>query len=190
MKANQLASEQAFAAYRKGKLADDERIAGDQMARDWPVYQALVQRYVALMAAGDLENGRVLLLGDLQLAYRKVMDQLTIMIDSNDRQIREDAQAATLQEASARTLLYSGIVIAFIAALLLGFFISRLISRPISTAVLYHRDLHSFPTRRSSDLYGRVVRAAYCRGRSDPAHHQSWPRRGRSVAPSPEWHAG
>ncbi len=164
MKANQLASEQAFAAYRKGKLADDERIAGDQMARDWPVYQALVQRYVALMAAGDLENGRVLLLGDLQLAYRKVMDQLTIMIDSNDRQIREDAQAATLQEASARTLLYSGIVIAFIAALLLGFFISRLISRPISTAVLCAQriaegDLTQRITSHGRDEAGQLLQA-------------------------------
>ncbi|WP_273825881.1 MULTISPECIES: methyl-accepting chemotaxis protein [Pseudomonas] len=135
MKANQLASEQAFAAYRKGPLAEDERIAGDQMARDWPIYQALVQRYVAMMAAGDLENGRVLLLGDLQKAYRKVMDQLTIMIDSNDRQISEDAKAAAAQEATARAVLYSGIGIAFIAAVLLGFFISRLISRPIATAV-------------------------------------------------------
>ncbi|MGA8136344.1 MULTISPECIES: methyl-accepting chemotaxis protein [Pseudomonas] len=135
MKGNQLASEQAFAAYRKGLLAEDERIAGDQMARDWPVYQAMVQQYVALMAAGDLEKGYPLLLGDLQKAYRKVMDQLTIMIDSNDRQISEDAKAAKLQEVSARTLLYSGIIAAFVAALLLGLFISRLISRPIATAV-------------------------------------------------------
>ena len=135
MKANQLASEKAFADYRKGHLAEDERIAGDQMARDWPVYQAMVQQYVAMMAAGDLENGRTLLLGDLQKAYRKVMDQLTLMIDSNDRQIGEDAKAATQQEMTAKTVLYSGIVIAFIAALLLGVFISRLISRPIAVAV-------------------------------------------------------
>nr|WP_260957178.1 methyl-accepting chemotaxis protein [Pseudomonas citri] len=164
MKANQLASEQAFAEYRKGPLAEDERIAGDQMARDWPVYQAMVQQYLALMAAGDLENGRILLLGDLQKTYRKVMDQLTLMIDSNDRQISEDAQAAVRQEASARTVLYSGIVIAFIAALSLGLFISRLISRPIAVAVdcaqrIAQGDLTQHITSSRRDEAGQLIKA-------------------------------
>ncbi|QKS83964.1 methyl-accepting chemotaxis protein [Pseudomonas bijieensis] len=164
MKANQLASEKAFADYRKGNLAEDERIAGDQMARDWPVYQAMVQQYVAMMAAGDLENGRTLLLGDLQKTYRKVMDQLTIMIDSNDRQISEDAKAATQQEATAKTVLYSGIVVAFIAALLLGMFISRLISRPIAVAVdcaqrIAQGDLTQHITSNSRDEAGQLLKA-------------------------------
>ncbi|WP_460115904.1 methyl-accepting chemotaxis protein [Pseudomonas sp. H2_D02] len=164
MKANQLASEKAFADYRKGHLAEDERIAGDQMARDWPVYQAMVQRYVAMMAAGDLENGRTLLLGDLQKTYRKVMDQLTLMIDSNDRQIGEDAKAATQQEVTAKTVLYSGIVVAFIAALLLGVFISRLISRPIAVAVdcaqrIAQGDLTQHITSNSRDEAGQLLKA-------------------------------
>ncbi|MBD9465873.1 methyl-accepting chemotaxis protein [Pseudomonas sp. Pdm06] len=164
MKANQLASEKAFADYRKGNLAEDERIAGDQMARDWPVYQAIVQQYVAMMAAGDLENGRTLLLGDLQKTYRKVMDQLTIMIDSNDRQISEDAKAATQQEVTAKTVLYSGIVVAFIAALLLGMFISRLISRPIAVAVdcaqrIAQGDLTQHITSNSRDEAGQLLKA-------------------------------
>ena len=164
MKANQLASEQAFAEYRKGPLAEDERMAGDQVARDWPVYQAMVQQYLALMAAGDLENGRILLLGDLQKTYRKVMDQLTIMIDSNDRQISEGAKAAVQQEASARTVLYSGIVIAFIAALALGLFISRLISRPIATALacaqrIAQGDLTQHITSSRRDEAGQLLKA-------------------------------
>jgi methyl-accepting chemotaxis protein len=164
MKANQLASEKAFADYRKGHLAEDERIAGDQMARDWPVYQAMVQQYVAMMAAGDLENGRTLLLGDLQKTYRKVMDQLTLMIDSNDRQIGEDAKAATQQEVTAKTVLYSGIVVAFIAALLLGVFISRLISRPIAVAVdcaqrIAQGDLTQHITSNSRDEAGQLLKA-------------------------------
>lgn len=135
MKANQLASEKAFANYRKTPLADDERAAGDQMEKDWPVYQEVVQKYLALMKAGDLENGRALLLGELQKRYRVVMDQLTIMIDSNDRQIGEGGVEAEAMETSAKTSLYTGITLAFIAALGLGLFISRLISRPIATAV-------------------------------------------------------
>jgi len=135
MKDNQLASEKAFKTYRATPLADDERIAGDEMERDWPVYQAFVQRYVTLMAAGDVENGRALLLGDLQNSYHKIMDQLTVMIESNNRQIGEGAQEAGVMEASANTSLYTGITLAFIAAIALGLFMSRLISRPIATAV-------------------------------------------------------
>ncbi|MCI8212204.1 chemotaxis protein [Pseudomonas sp. S25] len=135
MKANQLASEKAFAAYRKTPLADDERAAGDMMEKDWPIYQEVVQKYLTLIKAGDVENARTLLFGDLQKKYRVVMDQLTIMIDSNNRQIGEGGVEAEVMETSAKTALYTGITLAFLAALGLGLFISRLISRPIATAV-------------------------------------------------------
>jgi methyl-accepting chemotaxis protein len=135
LSANQLASEKVFAEYRKSPLADDERAAGDKMQRDWPVYQAMVQKYVGLLKAGDLVNARALLFGDLQTTYRIVMDELTVMVDSNDRQISEGAAAAQQLETSAQTSLYIGIALAFIAAFALGLFISRLISRPIATAV-------------------------------------------------------
>ena len=135
MKANQKASEEAFAAYRKSPLADDERAAGDKMERDWPVYQALVQKYVGLLQAGDLDNGRALLLGDLQKSYRVIMDEITVMVDSNNRQVNDGAQAASRQESSIKTVLYTGITLAFIAAFALGLLISRLISKPIAAAV-------------------------------------------------------
>jgi methyl-accepting chemotaxis protein len=135
MDANRQASEKAYAQYRKTPLDDDERAAGDQMDRDWPAYQAMIQQYLTLLKAGDVDNARVLLLGDVQKAYRVVMDELTLMSDSNDRQVKEGAEQAQQRESSAKTVLYSGIVLAFIAALLLGLMISRLISRPIATAV-------------------------------------------------------
>ncbi|MDG6398456.1 methyl-accepting chemotaxis protein [Pseudomonas syringae group sp. J309-1] len=135
MKANQLASELAYSTYRKTPLADDERLAGDKMDKDWPVYQEFVQKFVALMKAGDVEGGNALLRGDLQKSYRIVMDELTLMVESNNRQIGEGAADADAMESSATTALYTGITLAFIAAFALGLFISRLISRPIATAV-------------------------------------------------------
>ena len=134
--ANRQASEKAYSQYRKTPLDDDERAAGDKMDRDWPAYQAMIQQYLTLLKAGDLDTARNLLLGEVQKSYRLVMDEMTIMSDSNDRQVKEGAELAQQQEASAKTVLYSGIALAFIAALLLGLMISRLISRPIATAVL------------------------------------------------------
>jgi methyl-accepting chemotaxis protein len=136
MKANQLAAEKAYATYRKTPLADDERAAGDQMDRDWPAYQALVQRTVDLILGGDLENGRDLLLGDVQKNYQVVMAELSTMVESNNRQVGEGSEAASTMQSTAKTSLYTGIAVAFIAAFGLGMFMSRVISRPISTAVV------------------------------------------------------
>ena len=151
MNANQAASEKAFAVYRRTDLADDERAAGNKMEQDWPAYQTLVQRYVTLMKAGDVENGRALLMGELQQAYRVVMDELTIMTDSNSRQINDGSVAAAQQASSATTSLYIGIAVAFVAAILLGLFISRLISAPIGSAVASARRIAE------GDLTQRIV---------------------------------
>ncbi|MDY1016440.1 methyl-accepting chemotaxis protein [Pseudomonas coleopterorum] len=135
MTTNQTDSEKAFAIYRKTPLADDERAAGDQMERDWPIYQAQIQKVLTVLDSGNVQGARALMSGEIQQAYRTVMDELTIMVESNNRQIGEGARDAEEQEQAAITVLYIGIALAFLAALALGLFISRLISRPIATAV-------------------------------------------------------
>lgn len=135
MASNRAASEKAFATYRTTPLADDERAAGDKMERDWPSYQAQLQKAVTALQAGEVAAARAMVAGDVQQSYRTVMDELTLMVESNNRQIGEGARDAAAQESSATLVLYVGIALAFLAALLLGMFISRLISRPIAAAV-------------------------------------------------------
>ncbi len=133
---NRADSEKAFALYRATPLADDERAAGDRMERDWPAYQAQIQRVLAALQAGDADAARNIISTDLQQNYRTILDELTVMVESNNRQIVEGAQQASATERSATIVLYTGVALAFIAALLLGMFISRLISRPIAQAVV------------------------------------------------------
>ncbi|AMA45630.1 chemotaxis protein [Pseudomonas sp. 22-AL-CL-001] len=133
---NRADSEKAFALYRATPLADDERAAGDRMERDWPAYQAQIQRVLAALQAGDADAARNIISTDLQQNYRTILDELTVMVESNNRQIVEGAQQASATERSATIVLYTGVALAFIAALLLGLFISRLISRPIAQAVV------------------------------------------------------
>jgi len=133
---NRADSEKAFAVYRATPLADDERAAGDRMERDWPAYQAQIQRVLAALQAGDVDAARNIISTDLQQNYRTILDELTVMVESNNRQIVEGAQQASATERSATIVLYTGVALAFIAALLLGMFISRLISRPIAQAVV------------------------------------------------------
>jgi methyl-accepting chemotaxis protein len=136
MRNNRATAEKAFAQYRATPLADDERIAGDRMEKDWPVYQAVLDRIIALIDAGDMDAARTLMSGEMQQSYRLVMEELGVIVDSNNRQISEGAAEASRTEASARLNLYIGVGLAFVAAFILGLFISRTISRPIAEAVV------------------------------------------------------
>ncbi|RZI80081.1 MAG: methyl-accepting chemotaxis protein, partial [Pseudomonas sp.] len=135
MNENRQTSERAFAVYRATPLADDERAASDRMEKDWPAYQAIIERVAATIERGDLAAAKQLMAGEMHQAYRTVMDEMEIMVQSNNRQIGEGAQDARDSEAAAKLNLYLGIGASFITALLLGIFISRVISAPIALAV-------------------------------------------------------
>jgi len=132
---NRAQAEKAYNAYRATPLEDDEKAAGDQMDRDWPAYQALVDKAVGVALSGDAGAARALVDGEVRAVYRKIMDELNTMVDSNARQTGEGAAAAAKTEAAANLNLYVGIGLAFLAAFGLGLFISRVISKPIAYAV-------------------------------------------------------
>ncbi|MBD8204502.1 methyl-accepting chemotaxis protein [Pseudomonas viridiflava] len=133
---NRAQAEKAYAAYRITPLEDDERAAVDLMDKDWPAYQAAIDRAVSVALAGDVGAARTLVDGEVRDIYLKVMNELNIMVDSNSRQTGEGAVAASKTESAAKLNLYIGIGVAFLAAFLLGLFISRVISRPIASALV------------------------------------------------------
>ncbi|MGA8133070.1 MAG: methyl-accepting chemotaxis protein [Pseudomonas gingeri] len=164
MRENRAVSEKAYAVYRATPLADDERAAGDKMNKDWPLYQALIDRTVAMISSGNIADARSLMGGELQQAYSLIMDELNIIVDSNNRQAGEGAAAAAQTEQSAELNLYIGIGLAFIAAFLLGLFISRLISGPIASAVASAQriaggDLTQPILSKSTDEAGQLLNA-------------------------------
>lgn len=135
MDQNLAASEKAYAIYRATPLADDERAAGDKIDLDWPIYQANFQRVLALVNAGDLPNARALISGELSQSYRKVMDEMDLIVESNNRQIGEGARNSVDLAAAVTRSLYIGIALAFMAALILGLVMANLIVRPLTVAV-------------------------------------------------------
>ncbi|VVM68220.1 hypothetical protein PS634_01666 [Pseudomonas fluorescens] len=136
LRENRAQAEKAYAAYRTTPLEDDERAAGDLMDKDWPAYQAAIDRAVSVALAGDVGAARTLVDGEVRDIYLKIMNELNIMVDSNARQTGEGAVAAGKTESAAKLNLYVGIGVAFLAAFLLGLFISRVISRPIASALV------------------------------------------------------
>ncbi|WP_024646284.1 methyl-accepting chemotaxis protein [Pseudomonas syringae] len=128
-------AQKVFATYRATPLEDDERAAGDQLEQILPAYIAGTQQVVELMSAGDLDNARTRLNTLSADGFAKARGYLRIMIDSNKRQIKEGAAAAAELKANSVLMLEAGVVIAFLVAIMLGVFITRMITRPLAGAV-------------------------------------------------------
>ncbi|MBP1128293.1 MULTISPECIES: methyl-accepting chemotaxis protein [Pseudomonas] len=134
--ANQLkAGLSAYATYRATPLEDDERAAGDKFDQMLPGYISNSERIVALLDAGQTEQARALLNGTNNEMFRQARELIRVMIDSNNRQIKEGSAAADDLRSSAMNWMIGGIVLAFIIAITVGLLITRLITRPIAHAV-------------------------------------------------------
>jgi methyl-accepting chemotaxis protein len=128
-------AEKAFATYRATPMDDDEQAAVDKYEKLWPAYVAGAQKVIELMDAGDLAQARTRLQVLSVDAFKNSRENLRVMIDSTNRQIKERAEEAQELEASSRLMLLVGIVIAFLVAAALGILITRMITRPLAVAV-------------------------------------------------------
>jgi methyl-accepting chemotaxis protein len=128
-------SQTAYATYRATPLEDDERAAGDKLDLIWPNYVSDSDRIIAMLDAGQVEQARAQLNSTNNELFRQARELIRVMIESNNRQIKEGAVAAEELRDSALTWMISGIVLAFIIAIVIGVLITRLITRPIAQAV-------------------------------------------------------
>ena len=128
-------SQAAYATYRATPLADDERAAGDKLDQIWPTYISNSERIISLLDGGQVEQARSQLNSTNNELFRQARELIRVMIESNNRQIKEGSIAADDLRSSALTWMISGIVLAFIIAITIGVLITRLITRPIAQAV-------------------------------------------------------
>nr|WP_122670940.1 methyl-accepting chemotaxis protein [Pseudomonas viridiflava] len=157
-------AQKVFAAYRATPLEDDERVAGDQLEQMLPAYIAGSQQVIEMMRAGDLQNARSRLNTLSTEGFVKIRAYLRTIIDSNNRQIKEGAVAAAELRNKSVMMLEVGVVIAFIVAILLGIFITRMITRPLAVAVVSAQriaggDLTQLIVSTSSDEAGLLLDA-------------------------------
>ncbi|MCP2054407.1 UNVERIFIED_ORG: methyl-accepting chemotaxis protein [Pseudomonas fluorescens] len=128
-------SQTAYATYRATPLEDDERVAGDKLDQIWPSYVSSSERIISMLDNGQTEQARTQLNTTNNELFRQARELIRVMIESNNRQIKEGAIAAEALRDSALTWMISGIVLAFIIAITIGLLITRLITRPIAQAV-------------------------------------------------------
>ncbi|AHF68365.1 MULTISPECIES: methyl-accepting chemotaxis protein [Pseudomonas] len=127
--------QKVFATYRATPLEDDERAAGDEFEKLMPAYISGARKVSELMTAGNLTEARSRLNTLSGEDFVKARSLLRVMIDSNNRQIKEGAVAAAELKSSSTLLLLVGIAIAFVVAILLGILITRMITGPLAVAV-------------------------------------------------------
>ncbi|WP_296262599.1 MULTISPECIES: methyl-accepting chemotaxis protein [unclassified Pseudomonas] len=135
LKENQAQADSDFAIYLKTPMEPDEKAAGEDFLRDWPAYMAAVQSTLTVIQAGDLEQASKLAASNVTPIYRKTMDELKIIIDSNSRQARESTQAGVDTDRHVTWVLIVGSLIAVICAIALGLIVTRMITRPIYMSV-------------------------------------------------------
>lgn len=128
-------SQASYASYRATPLEDDERAAGDKLDQIWPSYISNSERIMALLDGGQVDQARAQLNTSNNELFRQARELIRVMIESNNRQIKEGAVAADELRNSALTWMIGGIVLAFLIAIIIGMLITRLITRPIAQAV-------------------------------------------------------
>ncbi len=128
-------SQAAYEIYRATPLEDDERAAGDKLDQLWPAYISSSERIMSMLESNQLDQARAQLNSTNNEMFRQARDLIRVMIESNNRQIKEGSIAADELRDSALTWMISGIVLAFIIAITIGVLITRLITRPIAQAV-------------------------------------------------------
>jgi methyl-accepting chemotaxis protein len=136
LKEEQMASQKSFATYRTTRLAPDEKQAGDHFEQLWSSYLVSIDQYLIDLTKGDVSHARTMLTSTIQPQFEQLIDNLKIIVASNNRQIEESATAAKALQSNATLTLFGGIAFAFILAIGLGLFITRLITRPIAEAVV------------------------------------------------------
>ncbi|MBD1587041.1 methyl-accepting chemotaxis protein [Pseudomonas sp. C2L12B] len=132
---NQGEAERDFKIYRATPAEDDERVAGDAFAQDWPAYLATVNATLDAARAGNLEQARDMALNTVNPAYRKTIGELKIIIDSNAQQAQQAGALAVQTNSQVTWTLGIGALIAVFCAIALGMVVTGMITRPLHQAL-------------------------------------------------------
>jgi methyl-accepting chemotaxis protein len=125
----------SFKAYRTTPLEADERVAGNDFERDWPAYIAALDTGFAALKNGDAGLAKKIANDKVTPAYKKVMGEITVIIDSNSRQADESTQGAANTNLHVTWILVIGCLVAVLCAIVLGMTVTAMITRPIYRAV-------------------------------------------------------
>ena len=101
----------------------------------WEAWKKDSQRFDDLIKAGQRAEALSLAMGKMRVSFDLAEKHIDELVQINIKNGRESGDRAMAQADVARILVVAGMLIGFIAALLLGIFLSRSITKPINRVV-------------------------------------------------------
>jgi methyl-accepting chemotaxis protein len=148
---NVIQAKKDFDAYRTAPLDDDERTAGDAFLRDWVTYTAAIRDINGALRSGDSEQLDRLISAVFGPVYKKLTEELDIIISSNGRQANESAETGVETNRQSTWILLVGSLVAVGSAIGLGLVVTNVITQPI------FESMHSAAKVADGDLTHPIV---------------------------------
>ena len=121
--------------YESGDISDENRKLIESLKPQWEKYQALMDEVIVSIHADDIDKAQSIILGDIattgaavQTAFDQIMDynaEMGLERNSDNRQL----------VATSSVTMVIAVVVAMVAAVGLGIYISRLIGKPVKKMV-------------------------------------------------------
>lgn len=127
--------DKAFRVYRSTPMGNEERLAGDEYERLWPIYLESAKQVVDAINKKDFSLARTILTRENVDAMTNARRQLDVILGINNVEIRHGGEVAAATIDQATLQLMGGVLLAFISAIVLGVSMTRMITRPIASAV-------------------------------------------------------
>jgi methyl-accepting chemotaxis protein len=148
---NVIQAKKDFDAYRTAPLDDDERTAGDAFLRDWVTYTAAIRDINGALRSGDSEQLDRLISAVFGPVYKKLTEELDIIISSNGRQANESVETGVETNRQSTWILLVGSLVAVGSAIGLGLVVTNVITQPI------FESMHSAAKVADGDLTHPIV---------------------------------
>ncbi|WP_437420347.1 methyl-accepting chemotaxis protein [Stutzerimonas chloritidismutans] len=132
---NQGQVEALFVEYQATPQSFDEREQVAAFEAAWKGYTAAIARATAELDMGDAAAAKLVLDRDAFPSYRGATNAMKAIINENKERSRVATEAAAAASVRSSWILGTGIAAAFLVSVLLGVWITRLVTRPIRDAM-------------------------------------------------------
>ncbi|HOM02430.1 MAG TPA: methyl-accepting chemotaxis protein [Acetivibrio sp.] len=127
--------EKYLSLYDAGITDETDRQLFEDLKPKWEKYKSAITKEIELVRSGRLDEAKTILLGDMANAGDTLRDALETLMEFNttaaEEKVDENKQIASTASTLMLVVIFAGIIIAVV----LGVFISRIISKPISQMV-------------------------------------------------------
>lgn len=128
-------NEELFEQYKTLIDTEDDQILYDNMVSLWNEYKPLIQQAVEYMKTGKFDEAKAIVFGDVATIGGDLQNALSAITDYNEEEGRKTEENNALLVSQATITMIIVIFVGIVVAVLLGIYISRMISKPINNMV-------------------------------------------------------